>query len=83
MERFSNEPISQNTISVMAKGLGDKAIRMEVAAPAKLPTASPANKSTKTCARWPANKSNSHKDSMAMAMAASGRTQDKAPANPV
>ena len=54
MERSSKEPSSQNTISVTAKGLGERLMASDVPAPARLPTASPASTSTTMVALRPA-----------------------------
>ena len=39
LDRSSSDPSSQNTISATAKGLGERLIASDVAAPARLPTA--------------------------------------------
>ena len=72
MERSSNEPSSQNTISVTAKGLGDRLMASDVPAPARLPMARPASTSTTMVALRPATATTSAMETSAPAIAATG-----------
>ena len=72
MARSSSEPSSQNTISVTAKGFGDRLMASEVAAPARLPMASPASTSTTVPPSRPATATTSAIETSAPRIAASG-----------
>ena len=82
MERSSKEPSSQKTISVTAKGLGERLMASDVPAPARLPTASPASTSTTMVALRPATATTRATERSAPAMAAKGRAQDRVPTRP-
>ena len=82
MERSSNEPSSQKTISVTAKGLGERLMASDVPAPARLPMARPASTSTTMVALRPATATTRAIDTSAPTMAAIGSTQERAPTKP-
>ena len=81
--RSANDPISQNMISLAAKGLGDKFNTKDVAAAAKAEMAIPANIKTSDVPRGPANISNSPTATPAPTKANIGKAKAKAAANPV
>ncbi len=72
IERSSNEPSSQNTISVTAKGLGERLMASDVPAPARLPMARPARTSTTMVALRPATATTRAIERSAPAIAATG-----------
>ena len=66
----------------MANGLGDRLMASEVAAPARLPIASPASTSTTMVALRPATATTRAIETSAPRIAASGSAKDSAPASP-
>src|SRR5215203_737351 len=69
-------------ISVMANGFGDRLMASEVAAPARLPIASPARTSATVEPSRPATATTSPIETSAPRIAASGSAKDSAPASP-